>query len=188
MSARDRDRLKVLHEVVRGHLPQRQAGEQLGITDRWVQTLLGRLRKEGDGGLLHRLRGLWGEIRQRLGQARTQLPSDLGLVLLQINSYRTNSLREKLDGPGPLVLEPLAATVRLSRLHHLQPSTQAREGRLALRRIGCARAQSLSLAARGAEVLSLISPDVSCCSSWARYVRGGRPTRLPLARAFACPL
>ena len=57
MSRKDRDRLKVLHEVGKGHLRQREGGEQLGITDRWVRELLERMRKEGDGGILHRLRG-----------------------------------------------------------------------------------------------------------------------------------
>jgi len=57
MSARDRDRLKVLHEVGEGHLSQKQGGEQLGVTERWVRKLLARMRKEGDGGILHRLRG-----------------------------------------------------------------------------------------------------------------------------------
>ena len=57
MSARDRDRLKVLHEVGKGHLTQKQGGEQLGVTERWVRKLLARMRKEGDRGILHRLRG-----------------------------------------------------------------------------------------------------------------------------------
>ena len=57
LSVKDRDRLKVLHEVQQGHLTQRQAGEQLGLTDRWVRKLLGRVKKEGDRGVVHRLRG-----------------------------------------------------------------------------------------------------------------------------------
>src|SRR3989442_3849630 len=57
MSQRDRDRLKVLHEAEKGHITQKQAGEQLKLSDRWVRTLVARLRKEGDGGILHRLRG-----------------------------------------------------------------------------------------------------------------------------------
>lgn len=56
MSTRDRDRLKVLHAVQQGHLTQRGAAEQLGVTDRWVRKLLVRM-KEGDGGIVHRLRG-----------------------------------------------------------------------------------------------------------------------------------
>jgi DNA-binding Lrp family transcriptional regulator len=57
MSATDRDGLKVLHEVGKGHLTQKQGGEQLGVTERWVRELVARMRKEGDGGILHRLRG-----------------------------------------------------------------------------------------------------------------------------------
>jgi hypothetical protein len=33
----DRDRLKVLHEVRRGHITQRQAAVQLKLTDRWIR-------------------------------------------------------------------------------------------------------------------------------------------------------
>jgi len=57
MSQKDRDRLKVLHEAEKGHVTQKQAGAQLGLSERWVRKLVGRLRKEGDGGILHRLRG-----------------------------------------------------------------------------------------------------------------------------------
>src|SRR2546426_8093212 len=57
MTQRDRDRLKVLHEAEKGHLTQRQAGERLKLSERGVRKLVARLRKEGDGGILHRLRG-----------------------------------------------------------------------------------------------------------------------------------
>jgi len=57
MSQRERDRLKVLHEMEKGHGTQRGAALQLGLTERWVRKLLGRLRKEGDRGVMHGLRG-----------------------------------------------------------------------------------------------------------------------------------
>lgn len=57
LSTKDRDRLKVLHEVKGEHLTQRAAGQQLGISDRWVRALLGRMKQEGDRGVVHRLRG-----------------------------------------------------------------------------------------------------------------------------------
>src|SRR5438876_326771 len=57
LSTKDRDRLKVLHEVRQEHLTQRQAGEQLGFTGRCVRKLLGRVKKEGDRGVVHGLRG-----------------------------------------------------------------------------------------------------------------------------------
>lgn len=57
MSGKERDRLKVLHEVRKRHITQRQAAAELGMSVRWVRTLLGRLRAQGDGGLRHKLRG-----------------------------------------------------------------------------------------------------------------------------------
>ncbi len=57
MSQKERDRLKVLHEVEKGHGTQRRAAVQLGRTDRWVRKLLKRVRREGDRGVIHRRRG-----------------------------------------------------------------------------------------------------------------------------------
>ena len=57
MSQRERDRLKVLHAAEKGHLTQKQAGVQLKLSERWVRQLVRRLRREGDGGILHGLRG-----------------------------------------------------------------------------------------------------------------------------------
>jgi len=57
LSGKERDRLKVLHEVQGGHLTQGEAGGQLGISDREVRRLLARIAAEGDRGVVHRLRG-----------------------------------------------------------------------------------------------------------------------------------
>src|SRR5437667_3732595 len=57
LSTKDRDRLKILHEVKRKHLTQRAAAQQLGVSDRWVRELLRRVKKEGDRGVVHRGRG-----------------------------------------------------------------------------------------------------------------------------------
>src|SRR5712691_5416136 len=57
MSARERDRLKVLHEVRKRHITQAQAGAELGMSVRWVRKLLVRMRARGDAGLRHGLRG-----------------------------------------------------------------------------------------------------------------------------------
>jgi hypothetical protein len=51
-SAKERERLKVLHEVERGHLPQLAAGRRLRLSARHVRRLLQRLRKVGDRGLV----------------------------------------------------------------------------------------------------------------------------------------
>jgi len=57
MSAKELDRLNVLHEVRKRHITQKQAGVEMGLSERWVRTLLKRLRREGDKALRHRLRG-----------------------------------------------------------------------------------------------------------------------------------
>jgi transposase-like protein len=57
MSTKERDRLKVLHEVKQRHITQKQAAVELGLSVRWVRKLLARLGARGDGALRHGLRG-----------------------------------------------------------------------------------------------------------------------------------
>jgi transposase len=57
MTAKERDRLKVLQEVKKRHITQKQAGSELGLSERWVRVLLKRWRAGGDGALRHGLRG-----------------------------------------------------------------------------------------------------------------------------------
>jgi len=57
LSARERERLKVLQQVEEGHLQQVEAARRLRLSDRQVRRLQQRWRQEGDGGIVHRLRG-----------------------------------------------------------------------------------------------------------------------------------
>ena len=57
MSSKDRERLKVLHEVSKRHITQVQAGKELGVTSRWVRELLRRMKARGDRAVVHGLRG-----------------------------------------------------------------------------------------------------------------------------------
>ena len=57
MSQKERDRLMVLQEAKKRHIPQKAAAEQIGVSERWVRKLLARMRKEGDRAVVHRLRG-----------------------------------------------------------------------------------------------------------------------------------
>src|SRR6266852_6680302 len=72
MSQRDRDRLKVLHGVIQGERPQKEAARLLRLSGRQVRRLVRRLRESGDRGVIHRLRGRPGnrqlpaELRQRV--------------------------------------------------------------------------------------------------------------------------
>jgi transposase len=57
LSQRERDRLKVLHEIQQKHLTQIAGAQRLKISDRQVRRMLFRLREQGDRSLVHGLRG-----------------------------------------------------------------------------------------------------------------------------------
>ena len=57
MTQRDRDRLVALKKANRKLITQKQAAEEIGVTERQVRRLLRQLRKKGNGAVIHRLRG-----------------------------------------------------------------------------------------------------------------------------------
>jgi hypothetical protein len=57
LSQRERDRLRVLHEVKHRHLTQVEASRQLELSDRQVRRLLLRIQEHGDRAVIHGLRG-----------------------------------------------------------------------------------------------------------------------------------
>lgn len=57
LTQKERDRLKVLHEVKQGHLTQAAGAEQLRMSERWVRELVRRMRRQGDRAVVHGLRG-----------------------------------------------------------------------------------------------------------------------------------
>ena len=57
MSQKERDRLKVLHEVGDGKLKQTEAGAQLKLSTRQVRRLIRKMDKLGDRAVVHGLRG-----------------------------------------------------------------------------------------------------------------------------------
>ena len=99
MSTRDRDRLKVLHEVQKRHISQKQAAMELGLSTRWVRKLLERLEKQGDGGLVHGLRGR---------QSNRKLPENKRKKVLAIFEKQVQKRQWHDYGPT-LAAEELAA-------------------------------------------------------------------------------
>ena len=87
LSQRERDRLKVLHEVQQKHLTQVAAAERLKISDRHVRRMLLRLRERGDGSLVHGLRGrpsnrkLSVQLKQKILARLRQRYADFGPTL-----------------------------------------------------------------------------------------------------------
>lgn len=57
MSTKELRRVHVLHQLRERRITQRAAGELLQVTDRQIRHLLGRVKTEGDPGLVHRGRG-----------------------------------------------------------------------------------------------------------------------------------
>src|SRR5664279_332569 len=57
MSQEERDDLDWLKRVKAGSLTQREAAQKMGVSDRWVRTLLKRMSKQGDAVVVHGLRG-----------------------------------------------------------------------------------------------------------------------------------
>jgi len=57
MTQRDRDRLVTLRKVKKGGITQREAAEELGISERQVRRLMKGLKAEGDRAVIHGLRG-----------------------------------------------------------------------------------------------------------------------------------
>src|SRR3954463_16388385 len=57
MSQKERDDLDWLKRIRAGTITQREAAEKMGVSDRWVRTLIKRLNKQGDATVVHGLRG-----------------------------------------------------------------------------------------------------------------------------------
>jgi len=57
MSAKELDRLTLMREIEEGQLSQGQASKLLGVSERQVRRIVGRFRREGAQGLIHRSRG-----------------------------------------------------------------------------------------------------------------------------------
>jgi hypothetical protein len=57
LSLKERDLLKVIHEVERGYITAKAGSEASGLSYRQFKRVLARWRKEGDKGLAHRSRG-----------------------------------------------------------------------------------------------------------------------------------
>jgi Mn-dependent DtxR family transcriptional regulator len=80
MSQRERDVLKIMAAVLRGERTQAEAARLLGKSVRQVRRMQRRLEKEGDRGVVHRLRGrssnhqVGAELRHKvIGEYRRRL-------------------------------------------------------------------------------------------------------------------
>jgi Transposase and inactivated derivatives len=82
LNQQDRDRLKELHAVVRGQQKVGEAARHLGLSPRQVRRLVRRVKREGDRGIIHRLRG------RRSNRRISEKVRERALAVLAREEYR----------------------------------------------------------------------------------------------------
>ena len=98
-SHRELKRLHIVQKVIEGTVKQVEAGELLWLSDRQIRRILKRVREEGAGGVVHRLRGK---------PSNRQMPKKIKSKVIAV--YRT-----KYQGFGPtLASEKLLDAEKLS--------------------------------------------------------------------------
>ncbi len=119
MSNREIDKLKVIQNTIDGRFKQAEAAQILSITDRQVRRLCDKVRKDGNRGIIHGLKGRpsnhqveAGLLDRALGHIKLHY-SDFGPTfanekLWKNHSIRvsTNTLRKAMLGEGLYVLKP----------------------------------------------------------------------------------
>lgn len=68
LSQREIKRLKILHRVMEREMTQVKASELLGVTDRQIRNIIGKIRQVGDKGIVHGSRGRRSPHRMTLEQ------------------------------------------------------------------------------------------------------------------------
>ncbi|SPF55869.1 hypothetical protein SBA4_750019 [Candidatus Sulfopaludibacter sp. SbA4] len=101
MSQKERDWLDWLKRVRDEVVTQKRAAERTGVRDRWVRKLLALMEEEGDGVVVHGLRGqaseLIGDTEQMvLKHYARWVPERQALTLTRI-------LQDAISGPAKLV-------------------------------------------------------------------------------------
>ena len=87
LSQRERDRLRVLHEVKQKQITQIEAARRLKVSDRQIRRLLFRLGEQGDRAVIHGLRGrtsnrkLAARLEQKILSRVRQRYADFGPTL-----------------------------------------------------------------------------------------------------------
>src|SRR5450756_2719359 len=93
MNQEERDWLEWLKRAKGGVVTQRQAAAKMGVSDRWVRKLLRRMAADGDGVVVH---GLRGRSSNRQIDAQTQ---ERAIILLAAGVARLRTdVRERAAG------------------------------------------------------------------------------------------
>ena len=94
MSLKEIDKLKILHQVIKKQLKQHQAGRQLDLSTRQIRRLCKRIRREGNTGVIHRLRGRPSNHQLDAGI----LEKAVGYVKTRYKDFGPTHANEKIHG------------------------------------------------------------------------------------------
>ena len=95
MSQEERDDLDWLKRAKDGSISQREAAKKMGVSDRWVRTLLKRMNQQGDAVVVHGLRGtaLQSQASGQDTEAGHENPDAARLARFWANLRRRNGIR-----------------------------------------------------------------------------------------------
>src|ERR1035438_6615604 len=108
MSQEERDELDWLKRAKAGSITQRETAQRMGVSDRWVRTLLKRMSKQGDAAVVHGLRGR---------SSNRKLPAETQRQALAI-----------LKQPDWHDFGPTFAAEQLAKRHHIQVGKEKMSG------------------------------------------------------------
>jgi DNA-binding Lrp family transcriptional regulator len=106
LSQRDRDRLKEIHAVIRRRQQVGEAARHLSLSRRQVRRLVRRVEREGDRGVIHRLRG------RPSNRAIPERVRERALALLSREQYRDFAPTLAAEHLGRIGIEVSRETVR----------------------------------------------------------------------------
>jgi transposase len=127
------DRLKVINEVLKGQLKQRQAAKQLDLSVRQIKRLCHRVRVEGNGGIVHLLRGR--ASNHRLNEEI--LKEALELVDSRYQDFGPTLANEKLRGVHGIKISTFALRQGMMRADIWKARKQKTKHRAWRRRRDC---------------------------------------------------
>jgi hypothetical protein len=126
MNQRERDRLVVLKKAEKKLITQRQAAGELQVSERQVRRMLKRLKEQGDGAVIHGLRGrpsnrkLSLEIRQRAIALVSQADwSDFGPTVASYHLAKDHQVRIGREALRQLMIETGRWRAKRQKVEHI---------------------------------------------------------------------
>lgn len=125
LSMREVERLRILHKVMSRHLRQLDGAAILGLSDRQVRNLIGKIRQGGDKGIAHGNRGrvalnkMSVEEEVRIGRLVAEHYRDFGPTLASEKLWERHGIRVGREKLRQLMIEQGLWKVRSRRLRHV---------------------------------------------------------------------